>query len=279
MLHKISQHLLASTLLVSLLFGPVLTVSAQSLPETTAGVSTVNSPAATETVQEATATLDREEETTTDIGLKQDVQAMDKTVPNVSDAPQQEDAKQFLYLPLIREVNPNAATVDAAQAQVGWQTIKYEGFEGTWPSSGWKTYDCNGSANGTYFWDDEKWIAHTGHWSGWPAGNVLNPLGSFYPNNACAWMIYGPFSLGSALAGRLVFDYWNQSEKNFDYIGWYYSCDGVNFTGLRTSGNSGGWRNVALTSRAFMILRSGSAISSPAIALLLVMDRSLMTSM
>ena len=246
MLHRISHHLLTSLLLVSLLFGQALTVSAQSLPEAEVGVSTANSPATTETVLEATTALDREDAATTDLSLKQDLQATDKAVASVTDNPQSEEAKRYLYLPMIGASGPNAATADAAQTQAAWQTIKYEGFEGVWPNAGWSTYDCNGTANGNYFFDDENWIAHSGGWSGWPAGNALNPRTTYYPNNACAWMIYGPFSLASAQSARLLFNYWNQSERNFDYIGWYYSCDGVNFTGFRTTGDSAGWRSVTL---------------------------------
>ena len=133
--------------------------------------------------------------------------------------------------------------VAASAADASWRTIKFEGFEGAWPNSGWRTYDCNGTANGDYFWDDESWIALSGRWSGWPAGNRLNPATTFYPNNACAWMIYGPFSLRLAQSARLVFNYWNQSERDLDWIGWYASCDGVNFSGFRVSGDSGGWRS------------------------------------
>jgi hypothetical protein len=57
-----------------------------------------------------------------------------------------------------------------------------------------------------------------------------------------SWMVYGPFSLRYALSSRLFFRYWNQSERNFDYFNWYYSCNGANFYGFRVSGDSGGWQ-------------------------------------
>lgn len=63
-------------------------------------------------------------------------------------------------------------------------------------------------------------------------------------------MIYGPFDLRNVTSATLSFYYWNLSEQNYDYLHWLASSDGVNFSGFKTSGDSGGWRseNLGLSS-------------------------------
>lgn len=139
------------------------------------------------------------------------------------------------------------------QAIAGWATIMSQGFEGVFPPSGWRVLDGNGASNGEYFWDDDDYKPYSGYWSAWLANggaNGLDPQIYYYPNNANSWMIYGPFDLSNATDAELTFRYWNQSELNYDYFGWYASANGMNFYGYRTSGDSGGWsyRNFDLTS-------------------------------
>lgn len=134
------------------------------------------------------------------------------------------------------------ASVEPA-AQDGWTTIKYEDFEGVpWPGAGWRIYDANGSTGGTYNWDDESYRPYRGGYSAWPAGSALNPASSNYPPNQRAWMIYGPFSLSDASRAVMTFQYYSQTELNYDYLGWFASPNGTSFYGSWVTGDSGGWR-------------------------------------
>jgi hypothetical protein len=153
----------------------------------------------------------------------------------------------FAVAPMPRvSSEPSPASVNPA-APDGWVTIMTEGFESSWPSGAWITYDNDGATNGNYCWDDDDYLPFSGSWSAWAANgcaNGMDPALYYYPNNARSWAIYGPFDLSDANDAELLFWYWNQSEVNFDYFGWYASVDGVNFIGTRVSGNSGSWRFV-----------------------------------
>lgn len=138
------------------------------------------------------------------------------------------------------------ATDEHNAARASWRTIKYETFEGRFPNTRWRVADCNGSADGLYYWNDTRALSHAGSRSAWPAANRLNPEDYFYPNDMCAWMIYGPFSLRDASAAQLRFTYWNQSELGYDWFAWLASRDGIHFSGRQVSGNSSGWRTVTL---------------------------------
>ncbi len=129
----------------------------------------------------------------------------------------------------------------------GWNAITTEGFEGAFPNSAWSTFDNNGTTYGEYYWDDDDYKPYSGGWSAWVANggaNLLDPQYYYYPNNLHSWMVYGPFDLSNAADAELLFYYWNQSELNYDYFGWYASTNGTNFYGYRVSGDSAGWRYV-----------------------------------
>ncbi len=55
-----------------------------------------------------------------------------------------------------------------------------------------------------------------------------------------SWMVFGPFDLSNAADAELIFYYWNRSELNYDYFGWYASANGTNYYGTRVSGDSVG---------------------------------------
>ncbi len=134
-----------------------------------------------------------------------------------------------------------------AQAEVaaidGWTTILNDGFESVpWPFAGWTAYDTNGALNGNYYWDDDDFRPYRGGWSAWPANNALDPAFSNYAPMQRTWMIYGPFSLADAAKATLTFQYYNQSELNYDWLGWFASPNGSAFYGNWVSGDSGGWR-------------------------------------
>lgn len=129
----------------------------------------------------------------------------------------------------------------------GWNTVMTEGFEGAFPNGSWRVFDNNGATNGEYYWDDDDYKPYSGGWSAWAANggaNALDPQYYYYPNNMQSWMVYGPFDLSNAADAELLFYYWNQSELNYDYFGWYASANGTNFYGTRVSGDSNGWRYV-----------------------------------
>jgi hypothetical protein len=75
-----------------------------------------------------------------------------------------------------------------------------EGFEGTWPSGLWATYDWDGTENGEYYWGADDFKPHGGAKSAWPArsgANGLDPASNDYPVNLVSWMVYGPFDLSA----------------------------------------------------------------------------------
>lgn len=119
--------------------------------------------------------------------------------------------------------------------------IMTEGFEGVWPTGSW-------TVTGNPTWDDSNYKPRTGSWSAWAAKggtNGVNLSSSNYLNNMNARMIFGPFNLTDAVASRLTFYYWNQSESNYDWLYWLASTDATNFYGYRVSGDSTGWQSIA----------------------------------
>jgi hypothetical protein len=121
-----------------------------------------------------------------------------------------------------------------------------ETFEGVWPTGKWYTFDNNGGTGGQVCWDDDDWIHFKGSWSGASmngCANGVDPNYYYYPNNMDSWMVNGPFSTVGARAGKLNFKYWNQSEKNWDYLWWCASANGSTFYCVRVSGNSNGWKS------------------------------------
>jgi immune inhibitor A len=121
----------------------------------------------------------------------------------------------------------------------GWETIKYESFEGAFPNNGWSLYDTNNDGL-EYFWDDDAFKPYAGGWSAWPANggaNSLSPATNNYPNNMDSWMIYGPFDLSTAGDAQTVFQLWRAIETGYDYAFFGTSGDGTNFNGYSWDGN------------------------------------------
>lgn len=136
----------------------------------------------------------------------------------------------------------------------GWNTFMTETFEGIWPNGLWSTFDNNGSTGGEVFWDDENWIAHSGSWSGWPAGggaNGLDPNSYYYANDMDSWATYGPFDLSGYTYAELDFWYWNRSESGFDPFYWAASPDDGTYYGDYVWGDSGGWQHVEFDLSAY----------------------------
>lgn len=125
-----------------------------------------------------------------------------------------------------------------------WTNITTENFESTFPRAGWTVNDY-ASGYGVYYWGKRTCRPASGSYSGWAVGAGANgsglSCGANYPNNAFSWLIYGPFSLVGATDAELLFDYWTNSELNFDELFVGASIDGNQFYGPSASGNSGGW--------------------------------------
>jgi M6 family metalloprotease-like protein len=132
-----------------------------------------------------------------------------------------------------------------AAAPVPWIVIKNENFET--PLSGWNIVDNNDSTDGDYKPDRRNFPAHAhdGTWLGWPVGGGVNGsslvMGSNYPIQADAWMVYGPFSTVGATAAMLDYYSWINTYDNADYFCALASSDNANFYGQCYYGNSGGW--------------------------------------
>jgi hypothetical protein len=128
------------------------------------------------------------------------------------------------------------------------QTIKFEDFEAAFPNE-WQFFDGNGPTGGEQLWTDVPCVAHTGFWSGWPAGedglNGVNPCApdfANYPDNVNSWLIYGPFNISSAQSASLNFYFTMITElcdpiSLCDYLFWGASTDGVNFSGVAAAGD------------------------------------------
>jgi hypothetical protein len=138
------------------------------------------------------------------------------------------------------------AMLDSANNTV---TLLQEDFDGTFPTGNWRVLDYDGATNGEYYWDEDDARSFNGEKCAWVANvgkNGLDPDFYNYPDNLQTWMIYGPFDLSDASSAELTFHYWNASEINYDYLGWYASPNGNDFYGMRVSGNSQGWKPVTL---------------------------------
>lgn len=119
--------------------------------------------------------------------------------------------------------------------------IKSEGFEGSFPNA-WTLY-------GSPTWAATSYRSYAGSWSGYCVGSSVSAPGP-YPNNASAWMVYGPFSLADAQDARVDLQAWVRTESGFDYLGVFASINGSNFYGRTWSGDwataagGSGWMNI-----------------------------------
>ncbi len=117
-----------------------------------------------------------------------------------------------------------------------WQIVYSDGFEGSFPGP-WQRVGNPG-------WGRTSCKAAAGSYSVWPAADgtgAVTPCVHNYPDNLSAWLIYGPFDLRGATAAELTFRRWQRSEAGYDYLWWMASVNGTNFSGVGTSGDSGGW--------------------------------------
>lgn len=129
---------------------------------------------------------------------------------------------------------------------VGWQTIVNQDFEGDFPN-GWRVVDNNGKNNGNYQWHPRNCRPYSGNNSGWAVGGgddgLLLACADHYPSNADTWLIYGPFSLETAIAAELRFKLWQQIENdiNSEFTMWGASLNGSSFNGYKLTANNTTW--------------------------------------
>ena len=127
-----------------------------------------------------------------------------------------------------------------------WTTILSEDFEGSFPGS-WNVLDDQ-VGYGEYYWGRRTCEPYSGSYSGWAVGAGADgqnlDCGADYPNNADAWMIYGPFSLSDASEAEMRFKAWINTQPTStmnDYLCWMASTDGTHFFGECAWGDSSGW--------------------------------------
>jgi len=135
--------------------------------------------------------------------------------------------------------NSQPVIVQGAQ----WITIVSDDFEGSFPGSVWEVGDLN-SDSGHYYWGKRDCRDQGGAYSAWcvGAGDSAVSCGSDYRNHMFSWMVYGPFSLAGASAAELTFDWWSDTEPEYDEFFWGASTDGTDFHGLAVSGDWSSWR-------------------------------------
>jgi len=114
-----------------------------------------------------------------------------------------------------------------------WCTIMSENFEGSFPS-GWTVADRY-SGYGEYYPAKRNCRPHSGSYSGWLVGGGAQGsglgCGANYPDNAYAWMVYGPFSTVGATAGQLNFYHWTKTATSYDRFCAWASSDEDYFYG------------------------------------------------
>jgi len=113
-----------------------------------------------------------------------------------------------------------------------WLSYMFDDFEGAFPGY-W-------ILEGSPTWGVTDYRAASGNYSAWCAGSAYSPTHG-YVNNMNAWMIDGPFDMTDAKNAELFFDYWVDTEADYDSLFVGVSTDGENFFGNSYSGDSGGW--------------------------------------
>lgn len=141
------------------------------------------------------------------------------------------------------ELPPELNSQVAPNAPVNKTTMRSEGFEGGIPA--------DFALSGTPTWGATTYKKYAGTKSAYCVGSSV-PAPGPYPNNANAWMTYGPFSLADAQDARLGMRAWINTESNYDYFWIVASTNGTNFSGYKFSGNwtgltADGWLHMAIS--------------------------------
>lgn len=120
------------------------------------------------------------------------------------------------------------------------------------PTEGWQTIlgdDLNTDlsqwlAEGDPTWGQTECRSNSAPASAWPAASgdgAATACRDDYPPDLDSWLIYGPFALSDATAAEVTFDYWLQTEQNYDHLKWLASTDFKHFYGFKQSGSNDGW--------------------------------------
>jgi hypothetical protein len=132
--------------------------------------------------------------------------------------------------------NKSTTIIPKQKKTAGWQTIKYESFEGAFPND-WVVYASSGYADA--YWDDTSFKSAADSWSCFcaDAGSAGTGWGGQYVNDMYAWMTYGPFDLSDAYAAEVFFYHWTKTEPNYDKFHYVASKNGINYYGSYFTGN------------------------------------------
>ncbi len=132
-----------------------------------------------------------------------------------------------------------------------WNILTSYDFESASMPSGWTAYD-RGEHGGVYYPARRNCDAYPGSfYSGWMIGGGTDgsmlSCGANYPNNAEAWLKYGPFSLYGVNAAYLTFAFRLQSNY-YDYFKYLISSDNfvADSNGFWWQSTSGGWQVISM---------------------------------
>ena len=124
----------------------------------------------------------------------------------------------------------------SVSSQAAIDTIMTDGFEGEFPGTKWQR-------SGDPTWGKTDYKKHAGSYSIWCAKDETNGVepGQSYPDSCQSMMIYGPFDLSDVNHAELYFWHWLDIEYEKDWFFSMGSTDGINFSGIGLSGQTGFW--------------------------------------
>lgn len=162
----------------------------------------------------------------------------------------------ILLFELLSIASAGDSPVKTKQNTNGWSAVFTETFESGIGAS-WVISDVDGTNGGEYYWSTTNFTSSEGVTSAWATGggqdgSLLEPGIDDYPNGAVSSMLHEPVDLSDATDVKLVFDYWLDTEENFDI---FQVAVTRNISGYETllaiSGNSGGWQEYSVDLSAY----------------------------
>jgi hypothetical protein len=147
-----------------------------------------------------------------------------------------------------RTSHVQSAPDEPGAAPVSWQTILSEGFEGSWPGSGWTVTDLSGDGYDRK-WGKEDFKPRTGSYSAWPASAGTHRVDAsvgFYPENMNTRMVYGPFDLSDATAAELHFWLWTEIDADYDWLYLGSSANGSSYSEEGTWEGTLDWSEIVI---------------------------------
>lgn len=118
--------------------------------------------------------------------------------------------------------------------------IMSQGFEGSWPTTGWTRVDQSTTDGGEFLLGKRNCDPRTDSFAGWMAGggSAGNNLacGANYPPNLNTWAEYGPFNLSTATSAELTFyikgeSEWDGVDTCYDFLFVGAGTNGTNYDG------------------------------------------------